>query len=97
MEQAFDDGSFCVQMGKILVLFYVDSKFLPRLCFFDQFVTDHAAIVIRGTFHQMVSLCHSVCDEEKAQLLSPLMNSWYFLPRFGSTVFVFGVQYTSLY
>ena len=44
-------------------------------CVVDQFVTDPAATMIRATGHQMVSLCRSVFEEEKAQLLSPLMNS----------------------
>ena len=43
--------------------------------FVDQFVTDPAATVFRATGHQMVSVCRSICEEEKAQLLSPLMNS----------------------
>ena len=43
--------------------------------FVDQFVTDPAATVIRATGHQMVSLCRSVCEEEKAHLLFPLMSS----------------------
>ena len=44
-------------------------------CLLDQFMTDPAATVIHATGHQSVSLCRSVCEEEKAQLLSPLMNS----------------------
>ena len=44
-------------------------------CYLEQFVTDPAATVNRATGHQMVSLCRSVFEEEKAQLLSPLMNS----------------------
>ena len=44
----------------------------------------------------MVSSCRSVCEEEKAQLLSPLINSLYFSPRSGLTVLVFVVQYTFL-
>ena len=44
-------------------------------CLLDQFVTGPAATVIRATGHQMVSLCRSVCEEEKPQLLSPLINS----------------------
>ena len=75
LEQAFDDGNICVQLRNSLVLFHVDSKFLPHSCFLDQSVSDPAATVIRATGHQIVSLCRSVCDEEKAQLLSPLMNS----------------------
>ena len=96
LEQAFDDGNTCVQMRSLLVLFHVDSKFLPHLCILDQFITDPAATVIRATGHQMVSLCRYACEDDKAQLLSPLINCWYFLSRFGSTVFVFGVQYTCL-
>ena len=45
------------------------------MCLLDQFVTGRAATVIRATGQQMVSLCRSVCEEEKAQLLSPLMSS----------------------
>ena len=52
----------------------------------DQVVTDTAATVIRATGHQMVSFCRSVCEEEKAQLLSPIMTSQYFPPQSGSTV-----------
>ena len=78
-------------MKNLLVLFHVDSKFLPNFCPSNQFVTDPAATVIRATGHQMLSLCRSVCEEEKAQLLSPLIDSQYFPTQSGSTVFVFGV------
>ena len=63
LEQAFDDGNFCVRMRKLLVLFLVDSNFfLPQLCLLDQFVIDPAATVIRATGHEMVSLYRSVCE-----------------------------------
>ena len=76
LEQAFDYGKICVQMRNIQVLFLVGSKFfLPHLCLLDHFVTDPTASVIRATGNQMLSLFRSVCEEEKAQLLSPLMNS----------------------
>ena len=75
LEQAFDDGNICVQMRNLLVLFHVDSKFLPHLCLLDQFVTDAAAIVICATGRQMVSLYRSDCEEEKAQWLYSLMNT----------------------
>ena len=75
LEQAFDDGNVCAQMRNLVVLFHAGSKFLPHFCLSDQFVTHPAATVIRTTGHQMVSLCRSVCGEEKAQLLSPLMSS----------------------
>ena len=95
-DQIFHDGNICVQMRKLLVMFHVDSKFLPHLCLFDQFVTDPATTVFRAIGHPMVSLCRSICEEEKAQLVSPLMNIQYFAPQLGSTVFVFGVQCTTL-
>ena len=76
LERAFHDGNSCARMRNLLVLFQVGSKFFTMfLSFADQFVTDPAATVIRATGHQMVILCRSVCEEEKAQLLSPLMNS----------------------
>ena len=50
-------------------------KFYHVLCLLDQFIIDPAATVISAIGHQMVSLCRSVCEEEKAQLLSPLMSS----------------------
>ena len=75
LEQAFDDGSICVRMRNLLVLFHVDYKLLPLLCLIDQFVTDPADTVTSASGHQMVFLCPSVCEEEKAQLLSPLMKS----------------------
>ena len=75
LKRAFDDRNNCVQMRNLLVLIYDDSKFLPHLCLLDQFITDLAATVIRVTGPQMVSLCRSVCEKEKAQLLSPLMKS----------------------
>ena len=76
LEQAFDDVNFCVQMMRnSLILFHVDSKLLPHLCLLDHFVTNRADTVIPATRHQMVSLFHSVCEEEEAQLLSPLINS----------------------
>ena len=75
LEQAFDDDNTCAQMRNLLVLFHVGSKFYQISCFVDQFVTDPVVTVICATGHQMVSLCRSVCEEEKAQLLSPLMKS----------------------
>ena len=74
LEQAFDDGIICVQMRNLSVLVHVDSKF-SHLCVLDQFVTNPAATVIHATGHQTVFLCHSVPEDEKVQLLSPLMNS----------------------
>ena len=68
LEQAFNDGNSCAQMRNLLVLFHVGSKFYP-IFLLDQFVTGPAATVIRATGHQMVSLCRSVCQEKKAQLL----------------------------
>ena len=96
LEQVFDDGNICVQMRNLLVLFHVHFIFLPNLCLLDQVVTDPAATVIRATGDQIVFMCRFVCEEEKAQLRSLLMESFYLLPRSGSTVCKFGVQYSPL-
>ena len=74
LKQAFNNGKIYVQMRNSLVLFHDDSKFLPHLRLLDQFVTNPPATVVRATGHEMVPLCRSVCEEEKAQLLAPLMN-----------------------
>ena len=75
LEQAIADGNICAQMRNLLVFFHVGSEFLPYFCLLDQFVADPAATVIRATGHQMVSLCRSIFEEEKAKLLFPLKNS----------------------
>ena len=54
------------------------TPFFTTIVLLDQFVTDPTASVIRATGHHMVSLSLSVCEEEKAQLQSPLMKSYYF-------------------
>ena len=64
-------------MKILLVVFHVDSKFLPHLFLLDQFVTNPAAIAIHATGHQLLSLCPYMCAEEKTHLSNPLMNSKY--------------------
>ena len=87
LKQAFDDGSICIQMRNILILFLNESSFFsPHFCFLDQFVNDPAATVIRAAGHQMVPFCCLMCQEGKAQLLSPILNNEYFFSRFGSVV-----------
>ena len=60
----------------------------------DQFVTNPVATVVRAIGHDLVFLCRSLCQEKEAQLLSPLMNSQYFLLQLDSAVSCFCVQYT---
>ena len=43
----------------------------------DQFAVDPAITPVRVTGHQLVTLCRSVCADERAQLLDPLMGSKY--------------------
>ena len=76
LEWAFDDGNFCAQFEEFtsIVPGWLQ-VFTIFIWFADQFGTDPAATVIRATGHQLVSLCRSVCAEEKTQLLCPLMNS----------------------
>ena len=76
LERAFDDGNSCALNEEFTSI--VPSwlqVFTIFNCIVDQFVADPAATVIHATGHQLVSLCHSVCEEEKSQRLPPLMNS----------------------
>ena len=90
LEQAFDDGIICFQMRILLVLFLVESKYvLPHFGHLDQVVNNPSATVISSNGHQIVSLCRFVCEEEKNQLMSFLMNSEYLFRWFGFVVFIF--------
>ena len=73
-------------MRNFLVLFLVTSRLLPHLGLLDQFVNDPLATVFCAAGQQSASLCRFICEEEKARLLSPSMNSEYFLPLFVSAV-----------
>ena len=53
-------------------LLHVCNPYFPVL---DQYSGDPSSSVIRATGHQLVSLCRSVVEEEKNQLLGPLMTS----------------------
>ena len=64
-------------MRNLLVVFLVDSMFLPQLCLLEQIVIDRAATAIHATGHQLLSFCHSLCAEEKTQILNPVMNIKY--------------------
>ena len=45
-------------------------------CFvLDHFSADPAITPINAIGHQLVSLCRSVCAEERAQILDPVMTS----------------------
>ena len=53
-------------------LLHVCNPYSPVL---DQYSGDPSSPVIRATGHQLVSLCRSLVEEEKNQLLCPLMTS----------------------
>ena len=53
-------------------MFHVCDSFLPVL---DQYTGDPSSSLIQATGHQLVSLCRSVVEEEKNQLLGPLITS----------------------
>ena len=41
----------------------------------DHFSTDPAITLINATDHQLVILCRSVCAEERAQIVEPIVTS----------------------
>ena len=53
-------------------LLHVCNPYFPVL---DQYTGDPSSSLIRATGHQLVFLSHSVVEEEKNQLLGPLMTS----------------------
>ena len=53
-------------------LLHVCNPYFPVL---DQYTGDPSSSMIRATGHQLVSLSRSVVEEEKNQLLGPLMIS----------------------
>ena len=53
-------------------LLHVCNPFFPVL---DQYTGELSSSMIRATGHQLVSFCRSVVEEEKNQLLGPIMAS----------------------
>ena len=75
LEPAFDVGNTCAQMRNLLVLFLVGSKFLPHF-FLSKSIRDRSRCHCDSCHWSSDGvLCRSVCDEEKAQMLSHLMSS----------------------
>ena len=74
LEQAFDDGHSEFKWGYLRF----GSLWVPYLlnCL-DHFSVDPAITPVRANGHQLVTLCRSVCVEERAQILDPLMGSKY--------------------
>ena len=75
LEEAFDIG-----MCHIRCVYLWCSNVAPHfLCFhdLDPFNNDPVATPIHSTGHQLVTLCRSVCAEERAQVLEPLLSSKY--------------------
>ena len=60
-----------IMLVLLLIYFLLLSNLLPVL---DQYSGDSSSAPIQATGHQLVSLCRSVVEEEKNQLLCPLMT-----------------------
>ena len=73
LEEAFDVGMYHIRCA-----YSWCSNFAPHfLCFviLDHFKNDPVATPIHATGHQLVTLCRSVCAEERSQILEPIMSS----------------------
>ena len=73
LEQAFDDGWHQVELRNCLVEPTVVPHF--HCSVLNHFSADPAITPINATGHQLVSLCRSVCAEERAQILDPIVTS----------------------
>ena len=60
----------------------VSCGFLISLNCSDHFHVDPAFVPLSATGYQLVTLCRSVCVEERAQILDPLMRIKYFITFF---------------
>ena len=73
LEEALDVGmyhirctcSWCSSIAPHLLCFVIS----------DHFNNDPVATPIHANGHQLVTLCRSVCAEERAQILEPIMSS----------------------
>ena len=72
LERAFDDGNIEFKRG---YLRFRSLGVLQLLNCLDHFAVDPAITPVRATGHQLVTLCRSVCAEERSQFLDPLMGS----------------------
>ena len=73
LEEAFDDGTYHIRCACSWC-----SNIAPHfLCFviLGHINNDPVATPILATGHQLVTLCRSVCAEEGAQILEPIMSS----------------------
>ena len=63
----------CITSGAHLVVFQYCSSFL---CFviLDHFENDPVATPIHASRHQLVTLCRSVCAQERVQILEPILS-----------------------
>ena len=73
LEEAFDVGMYHIRCASSWC-----SNIAPHfLCFviLDQFNNDPVATPIHAAGHQLVTLCRSVCAEERSQILEPIVSS----------------------
>ena len=52
-------------------------RFLNAVFVSDQVAADPAITTINATGHQLVTLCRSICGEDRAQILDPIVRSEY--------------------
>ena len=74
LEEAFDVGMYHIRCTFVMLQYC--SSFLV-LVVLDHFENDAVTTPIHATGHQLVTLCRSVCAEERAQILEPLMSRKY--------------------
>ena len=67
LHQAFDNGMYQLERGFMAV---------PHFhCFVsDNFSADPAITTNNATGHQLVTLCRSICAEERAQVIDPILQ-----------------------
>ena len=75
----------------------VPCGFLISFNCLEHFLVDPAIVPIKATWHQLVTLCRSICVEERAKSLDQLMGSKYFTAYFIALVAFLSSFYLSCF
>ena len=73
--EAFDNGMYQISWGYLVV--FHDCFSLLVLVVSDNYSNDLAMTPLNATRYQLVTLCRSMCANERAQIVKPLMSSSY--------------------
>ena len=76
LEKAFDEGNGCFsELSSFWEPFLIYSSNFSVVGQLDPHDSSSTPFIATG--HQLVTLCRAICEEEREQILDPLMQRWY--------------------